>query len=172
MSKLKISNGMIYNIKDYATENSFVILLDSISASDVMGTLTESNLAEIQFLTESGAVTGTYYNKLLCGYTDNADTLAVSINDADLCRYGLVLSADNRIIDAPAQRYAPTDSIIVDKLPAGDFHNYLYINGEYVYAPLPEPEQPEPAPSLEFRVATVESDVASLTAAIEKGLAL
>lgn len=172
MPKLKIYSGVTYNIKDYATKNSFVILLDSISASDVMGTLTESNLAEIQFLTDSGAVTGTYYNKLLCGYTDNGDTLAVSINDADLCRYGLVLSADNRIIDASAQRYAPTDSIIVDKLPEGDFHNYLYINGEYVYDPLPEPEQPELAPSLEFRVATVESDVASLTAAIEKGLAL
>ena len=172
MSKLKFSNGVTYSIADYATPNSFVILLDSLPASEVLATLTEENLSEIQFLTDIGAVTGTYRNKRLCGYTDNGDTLAVSINDADLCRYGLVLDENNRIIDVPVQRYAPADAIIVDKLPDGDFHDYLYIDGKYVYDPLPEPEQPEPAPSLETRVATVEADVDALTTAIEKGLAL
>lgn len=116
-----------------------------MTASEVLETMTEENLSEIQFLTDSGAVTGTYYNKLLCGHTDNGDTLAVNINDADLCRYGLVLDADNRIVDAPVQRYAPVDAIIVDKLPDGDFRDYLYVNGEYVYDPLPKPEPMEPA---------------------------
>lgn len=172
MPKLKLSNGVTYPIADYATPDSVVILLNSLTVAEVLKTLTEENLTGIQFLTDSGAVTGTYHNKLLCGHTDNGSTLAVNINDADLCRYGLVLDEDDRIIDAPVQRYAPTSSIIVDKLPEGDFHDYLYIDGKYVYDPLPEPEQPEPAPSLESRVATVESDVANLTAAIEKGLAL
>lgn len=36
---------------------------------------------------------------------------------------------------------------IVDYLPDGDVSDYLYIDGQYVYDPLPEPEQPEPAPS-------------------------
>lgn len=172
MNKIKLSNGSIYHVTDYATPNSFVIILGSLSASEVLETLTEKNLSRIQFLTDSGAVTGTYYNKLLCDYVDNGDTLLVSINDADLCRYGLVLNEDNRIMDAPAQRYAPKNTIVVDKLPDGDFRDYLYIDSKYVYDPLPKPDQPEPAPSLETRVATVEADVAALTTAIEKGLAL
>ena len=146
MSKLKFSNGFTYLIADYATPNHFVILLGSMTASEVLETLTEENLSEIQFLTDSGAVTGTYHNKLLCGCTDNGDALTVSINDADLCRYGLVLDEDNRIIEAPFQRYAPEYAIIVDKLPDGDFHDYLYVNGEYVYDPLPRPEPVDPEP--------------------------
>lgn len=145
MSKLKLSNGVTYAIADYATPDSFAILLGPLSASDVLESLTEENLSEIQFLTDIGAVTGTYHNKILCGYTDNGDTLSVSINDADQCRYGLVLDENNRIIDVPVQRYAPADAIIVEELPDGDFHDYLYVNGEYVYDPLPRPEPVEPA---------------------------
>ena len=145
MSKLMLSNGEIYPIADYATQNSFVILLNSVSASKVLETLTEENLSEIQFLTNSGAVTGTYHNKLLCSHTDNGNTLEVNINDADLCRYGLVLDETNRIVKAPVQRYTPAGAIIVDKLPDGDFHDYLYLNGEFVYDPLPKPEPVEPS---------------------------
>lgn len=167
MAKLKLSNGMVYPIADYATPNSFVILLDSVHASEVLETMTEENLSEIQFLTDSGAVTGAYHNKLLCGYTDNGDTLAVSINDADLCRYGLVLDDDNRIIDAPFQRYAPDGAIIVDKLPEGNLPDYLYIDGEYVFDPLPKPEPEDPTPTLEARVETLETDSTDMKEALE-----
>jgi hypothetical protein len=146
VSKIKLSNDTIYRVSDYAAPNSFVIIPDQLTVGEVLETLTEENLSEIQFLTDSGAVTGTYYNKLLCGYTDNGDTLAVSINDADLCRYGLVLDENNRIVDAPVQRYAPDGAIIVKELPDGDFHDYLYVNEEYVYDPLPRPEPVEPKP--------------------------
>lgn len=63
---------------------------------------------------------------------------------------------------------------IVYTLPGGNLPDYLYIDGKFVYDPRPEPEQPEPetAGNLEQRVAAVESDVAALTTAIEKGLAL
>lgn len=63
---------------------------------------------------------------------------------------------------------------IVYELPDGQLRDYLYIDNQYVYDPIPKPEKPEPTPaaSLEERVATVESDVADLTAAIERGLAL
>lgn len=146
MSKLKLFNGLIYFISDYSTPNHFEIILDYLTAAEVQESLTEENLSKIQFLTDNGAVTGTYYNKLLCGYSDNGNTLAVSINDVDLCRHGLVLDAEYRIIDAPFQRYAPEYAIIVDKLPDGDFHDYLYVNGEYVYDPLPRPEPVDPEP--------------------------
>lgn len=83
MSKVKLRNGVLYDIMDYATPNHFVIFLGSASASEVLENMTEENLSEIQFLTDRGAVTGTYRNKLLCGYTDNGDTLAVEIKDVD-----------------------------------------------------------------------------------------
>lgn len=61
---------------------------------------------------------------------------------------------------------------IVEKLPDGDITDYLYKNGRYIYDPKPVEPKPEPEPSLETRVATVEADVAALTTAIERGLAL
>ena len=89
-------------------------------------------------------------------------------------KYALKLSNDNRVLFwlrvYPDGNY--DGMTMVDTVPDGYINDYLYIDGEYIYDPLPEPEQPDPAPSLESRVATVESDVANLTAAIEKGLAL
>lgn len=58
----------------------------------------------------------------------------------------LNLSEDNRIHSAwkvlPNGNYDGMP--IVDDLPEGNLPDYLYINGEYVYDPLPEPEQPAP----------------------------
>ena len=36
MQKIKLYNGAIYSIADYATPNSFVILLNTVSASEVL----------------------------------------------------------------------------------------------------------------------------------------
>lgn len=159
MFKVKFFDGVTYDIEDYATPNNFVILLGSLTVAEVLETLTEENLSEIQFLTDSGAVTGTYHSKLLCGHTDNGDTIAVNINDADLCRYGLVLGGENRILSAPVQRYAPDGAIIVHKLPVGNITDYRYIDGEYIYDPLPhsEPEPPVQTPTLESRVEILET---------------
>lgn len=33
---------------------------------------------------------------------------------------------------------------IVEALPEGDISDYLYVDGQYVFDPPPEPEQPEP----------------------------
>lgn len=93
----------------------------------------------------------------------------------------LCLHEDNRIHSAwkvlPNGKYDGMP--IVDTLPTegksgkeGFITNYFYIDKKFVYDPKPEQDKPEPAPSLETRVVTVESDVANLTAAIEKGLAL
>lgn len=140
MDKIKLASGVVYTIADYATPNSFAVILGNQTVSEVLATLTPKNLSKIQFLANNFAVTGTYYNQLLCGYVDKGGTLEVHINDSDLCRYGLILDKDYRIIDAPFQRYAPADAVIVDTLPDGDITDYLYIDGEYVYDPLPIPE--------------------------------
>lgn len=58
----------------------------------------------------------------------------------------LNLNCDNRILSAwvvlPNGNYDGMP--IVEALPEGDIIDYLYIDGEYIYDPMPEPEQPEP----------------------------
>ena len=103
--------------------------------------------------------------------------------------YALNIDKDRRILSATFQQYAPADAVIVEALPEkvaewqenpmgempseANLHNYLYIGG-YIYDPLPKPDAPEQpgGATLEERVSTVENDVASLTAAIERGLSL
>lgn len=51
----------------------------------------------------------------------------------------LNLSADNRILSACVVLPAtPADLPRVDTLPEGDVNDYLFINGEFVYDPLPK----------------------------------
>lgn len=62
-------------------------------------------------------------------------------------KYALNLKTDGRILSATYEEYASPDAILVDKLPDGDISEYLYVNGEYVHDPLPEPEiVAEPTP--------------------------
>lgn len=89
--------------------------------------------------------------------------------------FALNRSEDNRILSVcVVLSNGNYDSMpIVNELPEGDITDYLYAGGEFVYDPKPEPDPaPEPSADLAERVAAVESDVADLTAAIEKGLAL
>ena len=166
MQQIRLANGTTYRIHDYATPKSFVIILDSETADEALETLTEVNLSEIQFMTDSGAVTGVYLNQLLCGYADHGDSLEIHINDADLVRHGLILDENNRIISAVTQRYASADAIIVDNLPDGNMHDYLFIAGEYVYDPLPVPEPSDPQPTQEERIRQLEEQNAILTECI------
>lgn len=54
--------------------------------------------------------------------------------------YALNLSTDNRILSATYEEFAGSDMPIVDTLPEGDISDYLYIDGEYVYDPIPVPD--------------------------------
>ena len=159
MSKVKLYNGVIHLIADYSTPNSFVILLDSLTVEEVLESLTEENLSEIQFLTDSGAVTDVYRNKLLCGYTNNGNTLTVKIDDADLVRHGIMLDENNRILSAAPQRYAADTAMIVDELPTGNPQDYIYVDGEFIFDPLPIPEPPEPQPTQEDRITQLEQEL-------------
>lgn len=58
--------------------------------------------------------------------------------------YALNIAEDGRILSATYPQYAPADAVKVDALPEGDISDYLYIDGQYVYDPLPKPEEPEP----------------------------
>lgn len=63
--------------------------------------------------------------------------------------YVLNLAEDNRILSAwdviEGQDY--TGMPKVDTLPDGDVSDYLYVDGEYVYDPLPKEPEPDVQPS-------------------------
>ena len=71
--------------------------------------------------------------------------------------YALNLAEDGRILSATYPKYAPADAVIVNALPEGDIADYLYINGEFIYNPIPIPE-PEVVPTQEERIAALEED--------------
>lgn len=53
-------------------------------------------------------------------------------------KYALNLSEDGRILSVTFEKYAAwTDAVLVDELPEGNVADYLYVNGEYVYDPIP-----------------------------------
>ena len=64
-------------------------------------------------------------------------------------KYALNIAEDGRILSAwkvlPNGNYDGMP--LVDVLPEGDISDYRYVNGQYVYDPLPKPEPPAPAPS-------------------------
>lgn len=61
--------------------------------------------------------------------------------------YALNLDTDGRILSATFEEYAPPEQPRVEILPDGDVSDYRYVDGEYVYDPLPKPEpEPEPQP--------------------------
>lgn len=63
-------------------------------------------------------------------------------------KYALNLADDGRVLSAcDVSEYTPADSVFVDELPEGDISEYLYVGGQYVHDPLPEPEQPEAEPT-------------------------
>lgn len=58
-------------------------------------------------------------------------------------KYALNLADDGRILSVTYEQFATEGAVLVDALPEGDVSEYLYIDGQYVHAPLPEPEQSE-----------------------------
>lgn len=58
-------------------------------------------------------------------------------------KYALNLNEDGRILSATFAEYATENMTLVDTLPEGDISEYIYQNGEYIHAPLPEPEKVE-----------------------------
>lgn len=62
--------------------------------------------------------------------------------------FALNLNNDKRILSACVVLPSTPETMPrVDTLPDGDVTDFLYVNGEYVYDPLPAPPEPEPYPS-------------------------
>ena len=63
--------------------------------------------------------------------------------------YALNLDTDNRILSAcTVLAIGNYDGMpIVNTLPDGNITDYKYIDGEYVYEPLPKPVEPTPEPT-------------------------
>lgn len=55
-------------------------------------------------------------------------------------RYALNLADDGRILSVTFEQYAAPGQPIVDTLPEGNINDYLFVNGEYVFDPLPIPD--------------------------------
>ena len=80
--------------------------------------------------------------------------------------YALNLAEDGRILSATYPEYAPDDAVLVEELPEGDISDYLYLEGELVYDPRPEPELPEAQPTPEERIAELEEALALLLSGV------
>ena len=64
--------------------------------------------------------------------------------------YSLSLDKDRRIIYATYKEYYP-EGVLVESIPDNDVTDYRYINGEYVYDPLPKPKpEPPPKPATDY----------------------
>ena len=70
-------------------------------------------------------------------------------------RYALNLSNENRILSATFEKYASDDAVLVELLPEGDITDYLYIDCEYIYEPLPVVEIVEQPSQLDIIEAQV-----------------
>lgn len=63
--------------------------------------------------------------------------------------YALNLNEENRVLSVTFDKYAPDTHPRVEELPEGNIADYLYVDGEFVHDPLPEPELPEAEPTVE-----------------------
>ena len=62
-------------------------------------------------------------------------------------RYALNLADDGRILSVTYEQFAATGMPIVDSIPDGNVNNWKFVDGQYVYDPLPVPPEPTPEPS-------------------------
>lgn len=82
--------------------------------------------------------------------TDPTTGEQVEVIDVQL--YALNLGDDGRVLSATEDKYGAEGQPRVATLPSGetpeenDISNYRYVDGEFVYDPLPAPPEPEPAP--------------------------
>ena len=61
--------------------------------------------------------------------------------------YALNLNENNRILSVTFDQFAPASQPRVEELPDGNVNDYLYVDGEYVYDPVPQPTPKITAPT-------------------------
>lgn len=170
MEKIRLKNGVEFALNGNITPHSIPIDRGGVPAGEIIAQMNENNLSEIRLMTENGKVTGVYMNQLMRGYSVSGEIVTVSIDDEDLVRLGLTLDEDGRIVSVTEKRYAPNGAVIVDSLPDGNPADYLYVNGEYIYDPLPVPEPGEPQPTQEERITALEQRLDEYELAYAEGV--
>ena len=71
--------------------------------------------------------------------------------------YALNLGAGGRVLSVTWPKYAPSDAPKVETLPEGNTCDYLYVDGEFIYDPLPEEPEPEdPMDTLQKKVISLQ----------------
>lgn len=78
--------------------------------------------------------------------------IALKIKDDNRIEYACVVLPNGKYNGMP----------IVDTIPEGNIIDYLYVNGEYIHDPLPIPEELDPTPTQEERIAALEAENAML----------
>lgn len=58
--------------------------------------------------------------------------------------YALNLAEDGRVLSITLDQYGAEGQPRVTEFPDDDVSNYKYVDGEFIYDPLPEPPEPEP----------------------------
>ena len=57
-----------------------------------------------------------------------------------MAKYALNIAEDGRVLSATYEKYATKNAVLIDSIPEGDISNYRYVNGGYIYDPLPKSE--------------------------------
>lgn len=82
-------------------------------------------------------------------------------------KYALNLADNGRILSVTFEKYAPKNAEFVGELPEGNVADYLRVEGEYIYDPIPKEEVEEQGATLEDRVADLEADSTDMKEALE-----
>lgn len=86
-----------------------------------------------------------------------------------MSEYALNLAKNGRVLSATDPKYAPSDAAHVAELPgipaypSDDIADFIYINGEFIYDPLPKPEPPVPTQPTGERLKALEAKNEALT---------
>lgn len=75
--------------------------------------------------------------------------------------YALNLSESGRVLSATFRKYAPSGAVFVSELPEGNISDYLYIDGAFIFNPIPTQEVEE-MPSADQRITELEEALNSL----------
>lgn len=76
--------------------------------------------------------------------TDPNTGKKVEVIDVQL--YALNLAEDGRVLSVTLDKYGAEGQPRVTEFPEDDVSQYRYVDGEFIYDPLPAPPEPEPVP--------------------------
>lgn len=71
-------------------------------------------------------------------------TMGEKIEVIDVQLYALNLAEDGRVLSITLDEYGAEGQPRVTEFPDDDVSDYRYVDGEFIYDPLPDPPEPEP----------------------------